>query len=306
MSGAQWLGGWLNRDPSRCDPTWVIGEGNVLKAARDKFDDDICSATLQQKGDWQSGHAGLRSALRTYVSEEAYDRCSPHFMRSSPGMVSKTACQSSAVVRTSCSSSSCFACAIWHAPTRATSNCSCGSWRVAGEARRCVEPDQRLGGQGARWRISRSVCGALGSARLFNRLKYSEFARIGTRVPIFLKAVFDVLPGIRVVLLDTRLPHNPSRERKHNYFKRLTQNNDIVCFQEIHGKDEFLQAIQVLAPRFRQYGTFTPNNANAGGSAVCIHKDLLPDEALVTCQGRDRIVSVRSGCRSPVVVNVPL
>ena len=97
---------------------------------------------------------------------------------------------------------------------------------------------------------------------LFNHLKYSEFVRIGTRVSVFLTAAFDVLPGIREGLLDPRFPPQSSRERKHIYFKRLTQNNDIVCLQEIHGKDEFLQAIQVLAPRFRLYGTF---NANAGG-----------------------------------------
>ena len=39
-----------------------------------------------------------------------------------------------------------------------------------------------------------------------------------------------------------------------------------------------------------------------------IHKDILLDEALVThtvtCQGRDHIVSIRSGCRSLVVVDV--
>ena len=101
---------------------------------------------------------------------------------------------------------------------------------------------------------------------LFIHLKYSEFVRIGTRVSIFLTAAFDVLP-------------------------------------------EFVQAFQVLAPRLRLYGTFFfPKNANAGGSATCIHKDLLPDDALVThvvtCQGRDHVVSIRSGCRSLVIVNV--
>ena len=44
------------------------------------------------------------------------------------------------------------------------------------------------------------------------------------------------------------------------------------------------------------------------GSAICIHKDLFLDDAMVThvvtCQGRDHIVSIRSGCRSPVIVNV--
>ena len=88
----------------------------------------------------------------------------------------------------------------------------------------------------------------------------------------------------------------------------LTENNNVICLQEVHGKDEFLQAIQVCCLRFRLYGTFRPGNANAGGSAIRIHKDPLPDVAVVThvvtCQGRDHIVNVRSGCRNLVVINV--
>ena len=74
------------------------------------------------------------------------------------------------------------------------------------------------------------------------------------------------------------------------------------------GKDEFLQGIQVLAPRFRLFGTILPDNENAGGSAICIHKDLLPEEAivthLVTCQGRDHLVNIRSGRHNLVIVTV--
>ena len=44
------------------------------------------------------------------------------------------------------------------------------------------------------------------------------------------------------------------------------------------------------------FGTFIPANENAGGLATCIHKDLLPEDAIVThmitCQGRDHIVNV--------------
>ena len=99
-----------------------------------------------------------------------------------------------------------------------------------------------------------------------------------------------------------------SRKKKHNYFTRLTKNNDIICLQEIHWKKEFPQAIQVLAPKFRLYGTFIPNNSNAGGSPVCIHKNLVPEGANVThvvpCQGRDHIVKIQSGDRNLVVVNI--
>ena len=72
---------------------------------------------------------------------------------------------------------------------------------------------------------------------------------------------------------------------------------------------EFLQAIQVLVPQFRLYGTFFfSNNLNAGGSAVCIYKGLLPDGAMVThviaCQGRNHAVNIQSGDRNLVVINV--
>ena len=80
------------------------------------------------------------------------------------------------------------------------------------------------------------------------------------------------------------------------------------CLQEVHGKDEFLQAIQVLAPQFRFFGTFLPDNENAGGSAICIHRDLFPEEALVThsitCHGRDHLVNIQSERHSLVIVNV--
>ena len=60
------------------------------------------------------------------------------------------------------------------------------------------------------------------------------------------------------------------------------QHNDSVYLPEATTSDEFLHALQVLAPRFLLCGTFIPKNANAGGSARCIHKDLLPDDAMVT------------------------
>ena len=66
-----------------------------------------------------------------------------------------------------------------------------------------------------------------------------------------------------------------SREFKLKHLKRLFDTNNIICLQEVHGKDEFLQAIQVLASRFRLFGTLIPGNENAGGSAKCIHIDLL-------------------------------
>ena len=57
----------------------------------------------------------------------------------------------------------------------------------------------------------------------------------------------------------------------HNYLKQLLDHNNIICLEEVLGKDEFLQAIKVLAPRFRLFGTFLPDNENAGGSASYLH-----------------------------------
>ena len=109
-------------------------------------------------------------------------------------------------------------------------------------------------------------------------------------------------------LLGSTASSHRSTEQKHIYLTRLARNNDIICLQETHGKDEFLQAVQVLFPQFRLFGTFPLNKVNAGGSAIFIHKNLMPDGAIVnhmtTCQGRDHIVTITSGGSVLVIVNV--
>ena len=119
--------------------------------------------------------------------------------------------------------------------------------------------------------------------------------------------------GMRCITWNTRglvgsvFSRQRNREFKLKFLKRLLDNNNI-CLQEVHGKDEFLQAIQVLAPRFRLFGTFLHDSENVGGSAICIHRDLLPEEAIVshviTCQGRDHFVNIQSGRHNLVIVNV--
>ena len=47
----------------------------------------------------------------------------------------------------------------------------------------------------------------VGDAMLFNHLNYNEVVWIGTQVSIFLKAVFDVSPGIQEGVLDLLLLH---------------------------------------------------------------------------------------------------
>ena len=109
-------------------------------------------------------------------------------------------------------------------------------------------------------------------------------------------------------LLGSTTSSQVSREQKQKYLKWLTDKNDSVCLQETHGKDDFLKAFQILHPQFRMFGTFIPNNVNAGGSAVLIRGNLLPEDVVVTheitCQGRDHIVRTRSGESVLVVINV--
>ena len=110
--------------------------------------------------------------------------------------------------------------------------------------------------------------------------------------------------GLRCITWNTRGLVGSNSNISRNSWTTTTS----FCLQEVHGKDEFLQAIQVLAPRFRLFGTFLLDNENAGGSPICIHRDLLSEEAIVThvvtSQGRDHLVNVRSGRHSLVIVNV--
>ena len=56
------------------------------------------------------------------------------------------------------------------------------------------------------------------------------------------------------------------------------------------------------------FGTLTPENENAGASAICIHRDILPEEAIVThlvaCHDSDHLVNIQSGGHNLVIVNV--
>ena len=62
--------------------------------------------------------------------------------------------------------------------------------------------------------------------------------------------------GLRCITWNTKslvgfvFSKQKNKEFKLKYLKNIN-NNNIVCLQEVHGRDEYLQAIQVLAPRFR-------------------------------------------------------
>ena len=59
-------------------------------------------------------------------------------------------------------------------------------------------------------------------------------------------------------LLGSTASSQRSREPKHVYLTRLTKKDDIICLQETHGEDEFLQAVQVLQTEFELFGIFMP------------------------------------------------
>ena len=64
---------------------------------------------------------------------------------------------------------------------------------------------------------------------------------------MFLMAASDAIHGTQASLLDHLASTTTFQAKKNAYFTRRTKHNDIICVQEIHGKDEFLQAVQVLA-----------------------------------------------------------
>ena len=93
--------------------------------------------------------------------------------------------------------------------------------------------------------------------------------------------------GIREAFSGPLPPVRSLGEQMHKYLKRLTDKNDVNCLQETHGNDEFLQAFQVLHTPFRMFGTFINDNVNAGGSAILICKNLLPEPC--GCHARDHL-----------------
>ena len=101
--------------------------------------------------------------------------------------------------------------------------------------------------------------------------------------------------GLRCVSWNTRellgstASFQISRELKQKYLTRLARNNDIICLEETHRKDEILQA-QVLHTQFPLFGTFTLNKVTAGVTTTSCQTVRLVTR-VTTCQGRDHIVT---------------
>ena len=87
--------------------------------------------------------------------------------------------------------------------------------------------------------------------------------------------------GLRCITWNTRIlcwncafQTEEQRVLTQLYQKKLLDHNNIICLQEVHGKDEYLQAIQVLAPRFSFLVLLFLIMKMLGGWAICIHMDL--------------------------------
>ena len=108
-----------------------------------------------------------------------------------------------------------------------------------------------------------------------HHLKYYSVLQVGMDMALSLPEDCGVLLGTPGVSLDQFSLSRRTENSNINTSKSFFINNNIVC---------------------------------PGGSAICIHKDILPEDAVVThvitCQGRDHVVNVQSGRRNLVVVNV--
>ena len=79
----------------------------------------------------------------------------------------------------------------------------------------------------------------------------------GMDVAFSFPKVCFVLLGTLGVSLDLFLQGEGTESSNSNILQKLLDNN-IICLQLVHCKDEFLQALQVLASRFRLFDTLFP------------------------------------------------
>ena len=116
---------------------------------------------------------------------------------------------------------------------------------------------------GSPWKRSSRSSNCVGDGMLFNHQACCETMWLVIHVPIFRMEASDALLGIRegssALLLPRNAPGNGNMLISHAWLETTTS----FVF-----KDEILQAVQALVTQFRLFGTFTPNNVNAGGSAI--------------------------------------
>ena len=130
---------------------------------------------------------------------------------------------------------------------------------------------------------------------------YSNVLQVGMDMALFLPKVYDVFLGTPGASFGSVF--SQGTESSNSIFSRDSLTPTFYASRTCMERTNYLQAMEVLAPRIRVFGTFIPANENVGGSAICIHKDLLTEEAivthLVTCHGRDHLVKVSTWSTQP-------
>ena len=139
--------------------------------------------------------------------------------------------------------------------------------------------------------------------------RYYSVPQFGMDVALSFPKACDVLLGTPGVSLDLFFPNRRTESSNSNISRDSLAPTIFYVFQEVHGKDEYLQAIQVLAPRFRFFFvplfliTKTREDRLSAFIGTFYLKRLLMTH-LVTCRGRDHLVSIQSGRHNLVIVNV--
>ena len=128
----------------------------------------------------------------------------------------------------------------------------------------------------------------VGGATPCSCLKCSGTSRPGTRVSTFRLEACDASSWNTRGFLGSTATSQTFREQKESYLWRLAGEKTSFASRKMHGKDEFVQALQVLHTQFRMFCLFVLGNVLA--DRLFFHENLLPDHAIVTrvmtCQGR--------------------
>ena len=98
---------------------------------------------------------------------------------------------------------------------------------------------------------------------LFNQHKYNKILRVGIHVG-----------GLRSVTWNTW--------GLVGSFLSSQRNSSSSTILDAHRENQRYLSVLVSAPRSGFFGTFILGKESAGGSAKCIHRDLLPEDAIVT------------------------
>ena len=138
--------------------------------------------------------------------------------------------------------------------------------------------------------------------------RYCSVMQVGMDVAISLPEVCGVLLGTPRLSLDQLFPSRRTENPNSNISRSYLTTTALYVSKKSMEETSISRLSRCWLRGFVFFATFFLGNENAGGSSICIHRDLLPEEAivthLITCQGRDHTVNIQSGRQSLVIVNV--